>query len=148
MTKKKQQQPEFIIQRLYVKDMSFETPNTPEIFKSEWKPEINIDLNMQNKELEDSMHEVVLKLIVTAKIKDKTAFLVEVNQAGIFFMKGFEKEPLDGMLGAFCPGILFPYAREVIANLVSRGGFPPLHLAPINFEALYQQQQTKPQTKH
>lgn len=140
----KAKQPEFVIQKLYVNDLSFETPNTPEIFKSEWKPEVKIDLNVKDASLESDMYEVVLKLIVTAKIGTKTAFLVEVNQAGIFLLKGFDKEQFKMMLGSFCPSILFPYAREVVSDLVNRGGFPPLYLAPINFDALYQQQQKQP----
>lgn len=133
-------QPEFIIQRIYEKDVSFEAPNVPEIFKDQWEPEVSMDLNIQTQDLKDDTYEVVLKIIATAKLKDKIAFLVEVNQAGIFTVKGFPKDQLEIMLGSFCPSVLFPYAREAIASLVSKGSFPPLHLAPINFDALYQQQ--------
>ncbi len=135
----KSKQPEFAIQRLYIKDISFEAPNTPEVFKSAWKPEISVDLNIKTDKLEESVYEVVLKIIVTAKLSNKIAFLAEVNQAGIFTLKGFAEEQLKGMLESFCPNILFPYGREAVSDLVSRGGFPPLYLAPINFEALYQQ---------
>lgn len=133
-------QPEFAIQRFYIKDVSFESPNTPEVFKSDWQPEIDLDLNIKHEDLKDSNYEIVLKVIVTAKLKNKIAFLVEVNQAGIFTLKSFPKEQLQAMLGAFCPTILFPYVREAISDLVVRGGFPPLYLAPVNFDALYQEQ--------
>lgn len=136
----KKSQPEFAIQRLYIKDVSFEAPSTPDIFKSDWKPEVHVDLNIINNKLEEDAHEVILKIIVTAKLKDKIAFLVEVNQAGIFTVKGFPEEQLKPMLGSFCPNILFPYAREAISSLVAKASFPPLHLAPVNFDALYQQQ--------
>lgn len=136
----KTKQPEFMIQRIYVKDVSFEAPSTPEAFKLDWKPEVHLDLNITTNKLEENLHEVVLKVIVTAKLKNKIAFLVEVNQAGIFAVTGFTDEQLKPMLGSFCPAILFPYAREAVASLVGKGSFPPLHLAPVNFDALYQQQ--------
>lgn len=133
--------PEFAIQNLYLKDVSFETPDTPEIFLAEWKPKINIDLDVKNRDLQEhNAYEVVIKITVTAKLDDKIAFLAEVNQAGIFTLKNFPDNQLDAMLGSFCPSILFPYVREAVSDLVMRGGFPPLHLAPINFDALYQEQ--------
>lgn len=134
-----QQEPEFAIQRIYSKDLSFESPKSPEIFLKEWKPEVNIDLQTKSKAIEDELHEVVLTITVTAKLGDETAFLVEVNQAGIFQTKGFAKEQLGHLLGSFCPNILFPYVREVCSELISRGGFPPIYLAPVNFDALYEQ---------
>ncbi len=142
MPKQKQetQHPEFNIQRLYVKDISFETPNSPEMFKTEWKPEVNVDLHVENKLLEEDIHEVVLKITITTKLNNKTAFLAEVSQAGIFTLKNFPEEQFKAMLGSFCPNILFPYAREAISDLTNKGGFPPLYLSPINFDALYQQQ--------
>lgn len=134
--------PEFAIQRLYVKDLSLETPNTPKIFLDAWEPQMNMDLGTDaGLILEDGVREVVLKVTITVKIKEKVAFLVEVKQAGIFMLKGFTEEQLHHMLGSFCPNILYPYAREVVTDAVVRAGFPQLYLAPVNFDALYEQQQ-------
>ena len=135
----------FVIQRIYVKDASFEAPHAPQIFKDEWKPEVNVDLQTKTNDLEESIHEVVLHLTVTVKMGEKTAFLVEVQQAGIFTIKGFPKEQTHQALGAMCPTILYPYARETISDLVTRGGFPQLLLAPVNFDALYLQHQKQKQ---
>lgn len=132
-------QQQFAIQRVYTKDISFETPNSPAIFTEKWEPEINLDLNTTNSRLHENVFEVVLTLTVTAKAGEKTAYLVEVKQAGIFGIAGFGEQELGHMLGAYCPGILFPYAREVISDLVSKGTFPQLLLAPINFDAIYAQ---------
>ena len=140
-------QKQFGIQKIYVKDMSFETPNSPAIFTLEWNPEINLELNSQGSKIADGMHEVVLSLTVTAKLGDSTAYLAEVQQAGIFAMLGFEDSELAPLLGAMCPSTLFPYARETISDLVARGGFPQLVLAPINFDALYAQQIHKVQAQ-
>lgn len=135
----------FSIQRIYIKDLSFEEPNSPSIFQSDWKPEVNLNLNTEVQQLSDEAHEVVLKITATVKNGDKTAFLIEIKQAGIFVLKAFPKDQLHYMLSSFCPNILFPYAREVISEMVVRGGFPPLYLSPINFDALYQQQMAKQQ---
>lgn len=132
-------QQQFEIQRLYIKDTSFESPNTPQIFREEWKPEVNIEIQTKSVILEGAVHEVVLTVTATTKISGKTAFLVEVQQAGIFTIGGFEKAQLAQMLGSFCPNVLFPYAREAMSDLVVRGGFPPLYLTPVNFDALYAQ---------
>lgn len=131
----------FNIEKIYIKDVSFESPNSPAVFSSgnEWKPEINIQINSTNSSVGENMHEVVLSITATAKQGENTAFLVEVKQAGVFTIKGFDETALGGMLGAFCPETLFPFAREAISSLVSNGGFPPLLLAPVNFNALYQQ---------
>ena len=138
--KNQAQEPEFAIQRLYVKDLSLEAPNTPKIFLEEWKPELNMDLGTDASHvLEEGVREVVLTVTVTVKIKDQVAFLVEVKQAGIFSMKGFEEAQMQHMLGSFCPNILYPYAREVVTDAVMRAGFPQLYLAPVNFDALYEQ---------
>lgn len=135
------QEQQFSIQKLYLKDVSFESPNAPAVFtEGEWQPEINIQLNSSNKPIGANNYEVDLKITVTAKQNKKTAFLVELTQAGIFTIAGFEEENLKGMLGAFCPETMFPFAREAIAELVGKGGFPPLLLAPVNFNALYMQQ--------
>lgn len=130
---------EFVIQRIYIKDISFEAPGVPQVFQSEWKPQVELDLNTEWTKLSDDAYEVGVKVTATVKLQDKTAFLVEVLQAGIFTIKGFSKEQLDQMVGSFCPNILFPYAREIISETVNRGSFPPLYLAPINFDAIYQQ---------
>ena len=132
-------QPEFGIQRIYIKNLSFEAPSAPEIFRTDWTPEVNLDLDTNAAQISTDTYEVVLKLTATVKAKDKIAFLVEIHQAGIFAMTGFPPEQVQPMLGSFCPNILFPYAREAVSNIVNRGTFPPLYLAPVNFDALYQQ---------
>jgi preprotein translocase subunit SecB len=144
-------QEEFGIQNIYVKDISFETPNSPQIFMEKWEPKMEYEISTSIKSLEEKVFEVVLNITVTVKAEEKTAFLVEVHQAGIFVVNGFAEDQLKYMLNTYCPTILYPYAREMISNLVTRGGFQPLLLAPINFEALYaeqQQQQTEPTTIH
>lgn len=130
---------EFGIHSVYLKDVSFEAPNSPEIFKSQFQPEIQMNLNLETNALEDNIYEVVLSVTVDARVKDKSAFLVELQQAGVFTVKGFTEENLGPMLGIYCPNVLFPYARESVANLVTKGGFPQLLLEPVNFEALYTQ---------
>lgn len=134
-----QASPEFGIQRIYIKDLSFEAPHAPDIFRTDWSPEVTLDLNTVVNKMSDGVYEVVLKVTVTVKAKEKIAFLVEVQQAGIFNLKGFVQEQLEPMLGSFCPNILFPYVREVVSDIVNRGTFPPLYLAPVNFDSLYQQ---------
>lgn len=133
------QAPHFSILRLYLKDVSLETPNSPAIFTHEWKPEVNIQLATNTNAVGDSIHEVVLALTITAKQGEKTGFLVEVQQAGLFSLKGLSEEQEHSTLHAYCPTVLFPYAREAISDLVTKGGFPPLLLAPVNFDALYAQ---------
>lgn len=134
-----QQQPQFGIQRLYLKDVSFESPNSPAIFRKEWKPQVKLDLNTQTRQLDEGVYEVVLTLTVAAKIEEESAFLCEVQQGGIFSLAGFPDETRDQMLGAYCPNILFPYAREAVDALVVKGSFPALMLAPVNFDALFAQ---------
>lgn len=135
-----QAQPEFAIQRLYVKDLSLETPNSPKIFLEQWEPELNMDLATDaSSVLEENVREVVLTVTVTVKIKEQVAFLVEVKQAGIFSISGFPEDQLHHMLGSYCPSVLYPYAREVVTDAVMRAGFPQLYLAPVNFDALYEQ---------
>ena len=138
-----QEQGQFSLQRFYVKDSSFESPNAPESFQKQWKPEVKLDLNSRSRKLSDDTFEVDVKVTATAENDGDTAFLVEVVLGGIFHIKGIEGEQLKHMLGAFCPNILFPYVRETIDQLVVKGSFPALMLAPINFEALYQQSQTQ-----
>lgn len=133
-------QQQFSIQRIYTKDVSFESPATPNVFRTQWQPAINVDLNTRSSKIDDeNNYEVVVTLTITAKIEDETAFLVEVQQAGIFFITGVEGEAMRQLLAIMAPNILFPYAREAIDALVVKGGFPPLSLAPVNFEGLYRQ---------
>lgn len=145
-----QQGPQFAIQRIFTKDISFEAPNAPEIFKKEWKPEVKLDLDTRSNKLEDGVYEVILSLTVTTKVGEETAFLCEVQQAGIFSAKDDDSVPegqLAHLLGSFCPNILFPYARETIASLVNRATFPQLNLAPVNFDALFAQYVQQRQTQ-
>jgi preprotein translocase subunit SecB len=129
----------FNIQKIYTKDISFEAPNSPKVFTETWEPSNNLDLNTMANPIADKTYEVVVSLTVTAKQGDSTAYLIEVHQAGIFTIDGFSESDLHAMLGSFCPNILFPYAREAVSDIVTRGGFPQLLLAPINFDALYEQ---------
>ncbi|MGX9462849.1 protein-export chaperone SecB [Shewanella sp. A14] len=133
------QAPQFNIQRIYTKDLSFETPNSPAVFQKEWNPEVKLDLDTRSNKLSDDTYEVILSLTVTAKNGDDTAFLCEVQQAGIFSIVGLTEQQLAHSLGAYCPNVLFPYARELVGNLVGRGTFPQLNLAPVNFDALFAQ---------
>ncbi|MCK5386905.1 MAG: protein-export chaperone SecB [Gammaproteobacteria bacterium] len=132
-------EPHFSIEKIYLKDVSFESPAAPAVFTDDWSPEINMDLNSTGKPIDNNIFEVELSITVTAKNKDKTGFLVEIKQCGIFSISGMDEANLNGMLGSFCPNILFPYAREAISDLVSKGGFPQLLLAPVNFDAIYAQ---------
>ncbi|MCE2594743.1 protein-export chaperone SecB [Motilimonas cestriensis] len=134
-----QQQIDFNIQRIFLKDISFECPNSPAIFQKEWQPEVKLDLDTKSAKLADNVFEVVLSLTVTATIADETAFLCEVQQAGIFTVGEMPDPQLAHCLGAFCPNILFPYAREAVTSMVTRGTFPQLNLAPVNFDALFAQ---------
>ena len=138
---------QFAIQKIYTKDLSFETPNSPKIFMEKWEPVVDFNLSTRVETLENNLFEVVLATTITVKINNATAYLVEVNQAGIFMISGFSDQELGPMIGSFCPNILFPYAREVVSDLVAKGGFPQLLLAPVNFDALYAQhlQNTKNQ---
>ena len=129
--------PQFAIQRIYTKDISFETPNSPAIFQKDWKPEIQLDLDTKSNKLAEDTYEVILSVTVTATVEGQTAFLAEVQQAGIFSIGNLPEAQLAHTIGAFCPTTLFPYARESVANLVSRGSFPQINLAPVNFEALF-----------
>lgn len=136
-TEAKSQEPQFAIQRVYMKDVSFETPNSPAIFQKEWKPEVQLDLDTKSAKIAENTYEVVLSLTITVKVEEQTAFLAEVQQAGIFTIGNMPEPQLAHTIGAFCPNTLFPYARESVANLVSRGSFPQLNLAPVNFDALF-----------
>ena len=128
------------ISKIYVKDFSFESPQSPQIFKAgEWQPQTNLNLRSIHNAIENDSHEVVLTITIEAKEADKTIFLVELQQAGIFEIAGYAGDELATIVGSFCPNILFPYARESIATMVQKGGFPEFVLQPINFDALYMQ---------
>lgn len=129
----------FAIQKVYLKDISFETPLGLEAFTKAWKPNVQQDLNIQVNPLENNLFEVVLLLTITARIDEKAVFLVEVKQAGLFSIQGLDGIQLSHAINTLCPQILFPYARETIDSLLTRGGFPPLMLAPINFDAVFAQ---------
>lgn len=128
------------ITKIYLKDSSFESPQSPAIFRrGEWQPQTNLNLRSSHNKVEGDHHEIVLTITVEAKEDDKTCFLIELQQAGLFEIAGYEGEELQAIVGSFCPNILFPYARESIASLVQKGGFPEFVLQPINFDALYLQ---------
>jgi len=133
-------QPGFAIEKLYVKDVSLEIPNAPQIFTDRTAPQVNVELANVTQKLDDGVFEAAIKVTITAKIADKVAFLVEVTQAGIFAIRNVPEENLEMILAITCPNILFPYAREAVSDLVTRAGFTPVLLNPINFEALYMQQ--------
>ena len=140
MTDQQQPQKQFSIQKLYVKDASFESPSSPESFVfKKWKPKIELNITNSSKSLENGLYEAVLRVTMTATHQDATAFLVEVHQAGMFSVSGFDDGELQYLLSSQCMNILFPYAREVISDLTPRGGFRPVVLSPVNFDALYQQ---------
>lgn len=132
-------QPQFALQRIYNKDISFEAPGTPRIFQEKWQPKVSMELNSSHTQLTENQYEVVISLTVTTKLEEKVAYIVEVQQAGVFLIKNVEGAQLGHMLGAYCPNLLFPYARETIDALVTRGSFPALMLAPVNFDVIYQQ---------
>ena len=132
-----EQEKVFAIQKIYTKDVSLESPNAPAIFTHEFQPELNVDLNVESKKLQDDVFHVIVRVTATTKSGENTAFLCEVEQAGIFTIEGFNDAELSYMLGVQCPNALFPYARETVSDLVTRGGFPQLLLEPVNFEAMY-----------
>lgn len=144
MAEQQQAQSQFALQRIYVKDLSFEAPNAPKTFLAPWQPEVNVELSTSANRLEDGKNfEVVLSLTVTVKNDNATAFLVEVKQAGIFLIDGVPEAQVGQLLGAYCPNLLFPYARETVSDVVTRGSFPQLLLAPVNFDAVFAEAQRK-----
>lgn len=147
MTTEQHDQHQFFIQRVYTKNISYEAPHAPAIFQEEWEPELNLDLSMKNHHLDKDTYEVILTVTAQVKSKDKTAFLVEVEQAGLFTIQGAAADQLEHALGSFCPALLFPYAREIISSEVTRGSFPPLVLSPVNFDAIYWQQKQSESAK-
>jgi preprotein translocase subunit SecB len=134
-----QQEIQVALQRIYVKDLSFESPHAVETFGQQWKPQVNVEMQTRNRKLADSVYEVSLEMTITTSNTDKPAFVIEVEQAGIFTIKGIDGEPLRRLMGTFCLNILFPYLRETVDSLCLKGSFPPLILAPINFDQLYEQ---------
>ena len=160
-TEEQQTQAVLQIQRIYVKDVSFEAPNLPHIFNQEWKPNLKFDLSTQAKQLADDLYEVTLNISVETTLEDSgdVAFICEVQQAGVFTISGLEDMKMAHCLTSQCPNMLFPYARELVSNLVNRGTFPALNLSPVNFDALFMQylerqeqenaeQETQSETQH
>lgn len=131
------------IQKIYVKDLSFETPNSPQIFLESWAPDINVQLRSAGAPQSEGVYEVTLTIVVSAKQGDRTAYLAEVHQAGIFNIAVSNEADLGPVLGSLCPSVLFPFAREVVAELITKGGFPQFLLSPVNFDALYMHTRTK-----
>jgi preprotein translocase subunit SecB len=134
---------QFRVHTLYIKDASFEAPNTPQVFREQWTPELGVELRTAAKSIAESDFEVTVSLTVTAKLQSNTAYLVEVHQAGIFGLEGYTDQERTAMLGVHCPQMLFPYACEAAASLVRKGSFPQLTLAPVNFERLFRESQQK-----
>ncbi len=135
------------VQRIYLKDLSFESPQSPDVFRSQFNPHVKMDLNTRHRAMEDSLHEVVLSVTLTVSSEDKPVFLCEIQQAGVFLIQGLDAPHQQRVLATFCPELLFPYMRETVDSLAVRGSFPPLMLAPVNFEALFEQtrDQQKPE---
>ena len=137
---KEQAEKRLSIGKIYLKDFSFESPQAPGVFRqSDWKPQTDLNLRSSHTAVEDDHHEVVLTVTVEAKADDKTFFLLELQQAGLFEISGYEDDEFGAIVGSFCPNVLFPFARETVASLVQKGGFPEFVLQPINFDALYMQ---------
>jgi len=142
MTENEQQsERQLVVHRIYTKDLSYEAPNAPDIFRREWQPKLDLNLNTQASKLDEDTFEVVLSVTATTRLADKTASIVEVHLAGLFGIQGFPEPELAHLLGAYCPNLLFPYVREVISDLVTKGSFPQLVLQPVNFDALFAQHQ-------
>jgi preprotein translocase subunit SecB len=135
-----QNQPVFSIEKVYVKDISLEIPNAPQVFLEREAPQVDIQLHHQSSKVDEGVYQTLLTVTVTAKVKEKTLFLVEAGQAGIFTIRNIPEADMDPILGIACPNILYPYVREVVSDIVMRAGFPPVMLTPVNFEALFQAQ--------
>ena len=134
---------QFEIQKIYVKNISLETPSSPQIFREQWQPSVHMDIANSANDLGDNLYDVTLSVTATVSHGEKTIYLVEVQQAGIFLMADFPKEIIGRMVATVCPNIMFPFVREIVSDLVTRAGFPQLLLAPVNFDALYLQHQQK-----
>ena len=135
----------FSIARIYTKDLSLESPRAPQIFEKQWNPKLGLEVDVLNEKLNETLYEVILKLGVTVKTDDEVAFLIEIQQAGVFVLQGFDEQTIEHILGSMCPNILFPYARETIDSLAVKATFPAPMLAPINFDA-FMEQRKKPET--
>ncbi|WP_455384367.1 protein-export chaperone SecB [Acidihalobacter prosperus] len=131
---------QFGLQKIYLKDLSFESPEAPQVFTRDWSPEVEVQLQVMHQQLDDTNWEVELQVTVTAKVGEQVVYLVEIKQAGVFTLENIPEEHQGHLLGSYCPNLLFPFAREAVSDLVTKGGFPQLLLAPINFDALYMQQ--------
>lgn len=142
-----QAQGQFQLQRIYIKDLSFEAPRAPEVLRNEWKPEVNLEVNHSATKVEGDIHEIVLKITVTVTNQEKSAFVCEIHQAGLFLIAGIEGVQYEHVLKGVCPNILFPYARETVSDLVARGTFPQFLLQPINFEAAFVEQMRRQQAE-
>ena len=129
--------PAFTVEKIYVKDVSFEAPGAPAIFNEQGQPDLQLNLNQRVQRLNEALFEVVLGVTLTCKLGEKTAYVAEVQQAGVFALVGLEPQAIDVLLGTQCPNILFPYVRQTVGDLIQAGGFPPFLLQPINFDALY-----------
>jgi preprotein translocase subunit SecB len=138
-TDEQQNLPQAAIQRVYVKDISFEAPNLPELFSVEYKPKVQIEMNSKSRVVADDNYEVILTVSVKAEVEEKTVFLAEVQQAGIFLLKNINEEQLQHSLSVMAPETLYPYVRETVATLIGKTGFPAIQLAPVNFHALFMQ---------
>jgi preprotein translocase subunit SecB len=148
MSDEKENRKQFNIKKLYVKDLSFESPRAPETFQFDnWDPRIELNLSNEQKQIDGDLYEVVLSVTATVTQGESTAFLVEVHQGGLFVVSGFDDQEKQYLLGSQCMSTLFPYAREIVSDLSVRGGFPPLLLSPVNFDALYQQHLQRQQTR-
>jgi preprotein translocase subunit SecB len=143
MSESETQTPVFQIQRVYLKEASLEQPNSPAILLEQEQPAVDIQLGVEASQVADGVYEVCVTATVTTKIKDRTVFLCEVKQGGIFEVRNIETDQMNGILGMACPQIIYPYLRANVADLITRGGFPPVHLTEINFQAMYEQQQAE-----
>lgn len=140
-----EQQRQFALRNVYIKDLSFEGPNTPEIFRREWKPETNLQLDIKLQQLADDAHEVTLTVTATTKVEEMTAYIVEIQQAGIITVANIPDQELAPLFYIYCPGLLFPYARQAVSDMVTKGGFPNLMLQHVNFDAIYAQKMAEQQ---
>lgn len=148
MAEEEKKQRLILLQKIYIKDLSFESPNSPDVFTGgQWSPKTDLNLRSSHSAVRDDIHEVILTITVNAKHEDKTLFLVEVQQAGLFQIAGYSKEEFEAIVGTFCPNTLFPYAREAVAGIVAKGGFPEFLLQPINFDALYAESRKQAQAQ-
>ena len=144
-----QEQPAFAAQRIYLKDASYEAPHAPEIFLEEWKPEVEVQMDNSVKQVdENGVYDVQLKITVNASVGEKTAYIAEVVQGGVFLVRGFEEKDRQRLTGSVCPDMLYPYAREALSNLMTKGSFPAFLLSPVNFDFIYNKRlQEKEQTE-